>query len=139
MADLLRSARLPLEERGEGAPVALATLPGELHGLGLQIVALVLAAHAVPTVILGTSIPGSEIAAVARNRKVRAVGISVSAFSAGAETNRMLIDLRDQLPPGTALIVGGEGAVDLPRVVHFTGLRALVEWASNGSLDHVAS
>ena len=119
--------------------MALATLPGELHGLGLQIVALVLAAHAVPTVILGTSIPGSEIAAVARNRKVRAVGISVSAFSAGAETNRMLIDLRDQLPPGTALIVGGEGAVDLPRVVHFTGLRALVEWASNGSLDHVAS
>lgn len=139
VGDLLRSARLSLEGRAEGAPVALATLPGELHGLGLQMAALVLAAQGLRTVILGASIPGSEIAAVARGQKARAVGISVSAYSAGGETNRMLLDLRDQLPPQTALIAGGDGAEQLPRVVVLKDLRSLALWASNDSPEQVAA
>ena len=44
VGDLLRSLRMPLEERATGVLVVFATLPGEVHGLGLQMSALILAA-----------------------------------------------------------------------------------------------
>jgi len=60
LGDLLRSLRLPLEERAGGPLVVLATLPGEAHGLGLQMAALVVAFAGCRVLYLGTETPVPE-------------------------------------------------------------------------------
>ena len=62
LGDLLRSLRLPLEARTTGSVVACASLPGEEHGLGLQMVALLLAAAGCRILYLGTEVPPAQVA-----------------------------------------------------------------------------
>ena len=61
VGDLLRALRLSAEERADGALVCLTTLPGESHGLGLEMAALVLASASCRTLLLGTETPLEEI------------------------------------------------------------------------------
>jgi methanogenic corrinoid protein MtbC1 len=110
LGDLLRAMRLPLEERARGAPIVLATLPGEQHTLGLQMVALLLTAAGCHLAILGAEAPLADIAALARDVSSRAVGISVSRHTRGSATARQLTRLRALLPHRMGLVVGGEGA-----------------------------
>jgi MerR family transcriptional regulator, light-induced transcriptional regulator len=49
VGDLLRSLRLPFEERAAGPLVVCSSLPGEQHALGLQMAALVLAVASIST------------------------------------------------------------------------------------------
>ena len=67
IGDLLRSLRLPLEERATGPLVVYATLPGEMHGLGLQMSALVLAAVGCRCLYLGTEVPAPQVVSLARD------------------------------------------------------------------------
>jgi len=91
----------------------LCTLPNEQHGLGLQIVALVLALHRRPFQIVGVQTPVEEIVAVARGLSSLAVGVSVTQHTATKETGVMLQELRQQLPDHIALWIGGAGAGQL--------------------------
>ncbi|MGE0683990.1 MAG: MerR family transcriptional regulator, partial [Candidatus Binatia bacterium] len=67
IGDLLRSLRLPLEERARGPLVIFASLPGESHGLGLQMAALILASVGCRILYLGTEVPPIQIAGLAKD------------------------------------------------------------------------
>lgn len=93
-----------------GAPcLVFATLPGELHALGLHIAALGAAAHGLHVRLLGVNTPVESIVRTATEVRAAAVVISVSASSGGASTDRTLVELRKELAPVTRLIAGGMG------------------------------
>lgn len=130
VGDLLRSVRLPSEERALGPLVVLATLPGERHGLGLQMAALVLAVAGCRVLHLGTEVPLREIATLARDILARAVGISVSSATGGRSTVRHLATLRTLLPRRITLLVGGEGSAGVGTgMTRLHELRALDDWS----------
>lgn len=130
LADVLRSVRLPFEERARGPLVVLASLPGEEHGLGLQMAALVLAWCGCRILNLGTQTPVDEVAQLVRDLGARAAAISVSQASAGRATNAMLTRLRQRLPKRAALLVGGAGAPGpKPGLQVYRDLRSLEAWA----------
>jgi methanogenic corrinoid protein MtbC1 len=110
VGDLLRSLRMPFEERATGPLVAFATLPGEAHGLGLQMAAAVLAAAGCRVLYLGTGVPIPQIASLTRDLAVRAVGISVSSATKGTASATGLRRLREALPRRVLLVAGGDGA-----------------------------
>ncbi len=130
VGDLLRSLRLPLEERARGPLVVLGSLPGESHSLGLQMVALVLAAAGCRLLFLGTEVPPEQMAALARDLGARALGLSVSSATGGAAANAQLRRLRAALPRRVQLLVGGAGAPKKGDGLEIlVDLRALDAWA----------
>jgi methanogenic corrinoid protein MtbC1 len=130
VGDLLRSLRLPLEEKARGPLVLFATLSGERHGLGLQMAALVTAAAGCRVLYLGTDTPAVQVASLARQRAARAVGVSVSAATRGTTASTALRRLREALPRRVGLVVGGEGApMTRPGIEAIPSLRGLDEWS----------
>ena len=129
VGDLLRSLRMPLEERATGFLVVFATLPGEAHGLGLQMSALVLAAAGCRVLYLGTEVPVAQVASLARDLAARAVAISISSATKGAASAAALRKLREALPRRVALVAGGDGApAARPGVDTVHSLRDLDAW-----------
>ncbi len=110
MEDFLRSQRLPLEERAKGPLVVCASLSGEAHGLGVQMVALLLAHAGCRLLYLGTEVPPGQIAGLTKNLDVRVVAISVSLANKGEGMTAQLELLRGLLPRRVVLLVGGDGA-----------------------------
>ena len=108
--DVLRSLRARLTVDAQAPLVVLATLDGELHGLGLQMAALVCAGHGVRPCVLGWCAPPAEIAAAARETGAKGVGVGVSLANGGVQTERRLAELRLMLPADVRLAVGGAGA-----------------------------
>jgi len=129
LGDLLRSLRMPRDERATGPLVAFATLPGEAHGLGLQMAALVLATAGCRVLFLGTEVPIPQIASLARELGARAVAISISRSSKGTTTATALRRLREALPRRVLLVTGGEGApASRPGIDCIPSLRELDAW-----------
>ena len=110
LTDVMRSIRLPYEDRAAGPLVVLATPPGELHGLGLQMVALLLAVHGCRPCLLGTDLPIRQTADLAREQRARAVAIGISSACAPRAVRRHVQALRAALPSRMSLVVGGAGA-----------------------------
>lgn len=117
----LRVCLALLEEAEDAAPaglrrrpaIVLATLPGEAHVLGLEMVAVYLAARGSMPRILGADTPVEEIAAAAEAMAVPYVGISVATVRDVAPTRRLVEELGSALarlakPP--ELWLGGAGA-----------------------------
>jgi DNA-binding transcriptional MerR regulator len=118
-------------EGAEAAPVVvLATLPGELHSLGLDMVAVQLAARGCTPRLLGPSCPPREIAAAIRGLGADVIGVSVSF---GAPLAATLRDLRHLLAAtqtdGKPVWIGGQRASSVeiadPRVVVVDSTAAL--------------
>jgi methanogenic corrinoid protein MtbC1 len=130
VGDLLRSLRLPLEERATGPLVVFATLPGEPHGLGLQMAALATAFAGCRVLYLGTETPPADMVTLTRDFAARALALSVSAARRSTATTAQVRRLRAALPRRTTLLLGGEGA-PAPRagVEVFADLRRLDAWA----------
>lgn len=131
LGDVLRAYRLPFEERSRGPVIVLATLPGEAHGIGLQMAALVMAIHGARVCYVGTEVPIAELASVARDLAARAIGISVSLATRGPRTATALAKLKRLAPARTSLVVGGGGAP--PRIAGAHVLRdltGLATWTS---------
>lgn len=126
---LLRSLRQPFDRRAHGPSVVLATLPGELHALGLQMAALALATTGWRVVNLGPDVPREQIVKHATGLGARAVGIGVSAATAAGASE--LTALRAALPRTTELLIGGSGAPSIDDATAFDDLEALHEWARN--------
>jgi methanogenic corrinoid protein MtbC1 len=129
LGDFLRAARQPLEDRATGPVAALATLPGELHGLGLQMTAVVCALAGWQTLILGVDTPVQQIAALAREAALAAVAISCVQRKNGFAAQ--LASLRRRLPRHIPLLIGGSGipASRQPRgSVVFADLPSLDRW-----------
>lgn len=133
LGDLLRSLRLPFEERAAGPLVVLATLPGESHGLGLQMAALCLAAAGWRILYLGTDVPLPDAVRLVCELGARALALSVSLAARGTPSSAPIRRLRRMLPRRVALIVGGGGA-PTPRagIERFNDLRELDNWARRG-------
>jgi methylmalonyl-CoA mutase cobalamin-binding subunit len=87
----------------------LATLPGERHGLPLQMAALVCAERGIRVRLLGPDVPAEEIALAAREARAGFVGVSVSLATGGVDADRALADLRARLPASVRFVAGGEG------------------------------
>lgn len=130
LGDFLRAVRLPLDDRATGPLVALATLPGELHGLGLQMSALVFALAGWRTVVLGVDTPVEQIAALAREAPIAAVALSC-VQPRGRSAAAAIRALRQRLPRRVPLILGGAGAPPAARqagVEHLSDLADLDRW-----------
>ena len=129
VGDLLRSLRMPLEERATGPLVVFATLPGEAHGLGLQMSALVLAAAGCRILYLGTEVPVAQVASLARDLAARAVAVSLSSATKGTASAAALRKLREALPRRVALVAGGDGVpASRPGIDAVQSLRDLDAW-----------
>jgi len=113
LEDELRRLRSPLEPTTTGRPVVIATLPNELHGLGLQIAALAIVTAGRSVRVLGPNLPVEEIVQAATTLDAAAVGLSVSSFAEPNETWREITAVREQLPAEVALWLGGAGASSL--------------------------
>ena len=99
---------------GERSPaILLATLPGEPHLLGLDMVAVYLAANLAAPHVLGADTPPAQIASAAAAFGVDAVGISISPAAERRGAIRGVKMLAETLPPGTELWLGGAGAPDV--------------------------
>jgi methanogenic corrinoid protein MtbC1 len=130
LGDVMRAIRLPLDLASAGPTVICATLPGESHALGLQMVALLLSSSGLRVLYLGTEMPPAELGRLAREMGARAVAISVSSAADGSAVKRQLTELRGALPRQVEVLVGGQGApagrTDIVTVDDFTGL---ARWA----------
>jgi methanogenic corrinoid protein MtbC1 len=102
-----------------GVKVLLATLPGDLHGLGLSMADAVLRQESVETVVLGADNPVKEIASTAKSVGATHIAISISRGSAQKGVGKLLDELME-LVPGHELLLGGGGVslgIRLPRDV----------------------
>ena len=136
ISDVLRGARLRFEETASGPLVVLSTLPGEAHGLGVQMAALVLSARGLRVLSLGTEVPVSETATLAERTGAAAVGISVS-ISSQKPAASAIAALRSELHRKIELVVGGAGAPkNLKGTTTFANLRELDVWADNLARTH---
>jgi len=130
LGDVMRAIRLPLDLSSAGPTVVCATLPGESHAIGLQMVALLLSSSGLRVLYLGTEVPPPELGRLARELGARAVAISVSAAADGAAVKRHLTRLRDAMPRQVQLLVGGRGApAGRADIVTFDDFTALERWA----------
>jgi DNA-binding transcriptional MerR regulator len=121
LGDFLRAVRMPLDERADGPIAALATLSGELHGLGLQMCAVVIALAGWRPLELGVNTPIQQIVALAREAPIAAVAVSC-APPRRRPTAEALRTLRRRLPRPIPLLVGGSGA---PAVAARSGIQVL--------------
>ncbi|MCW8984676.1 MAG: MerR family transcriptional regulator, partial [Thermoanaerobaculales bacterium] len=113
LEDELRRLRAPLEPATKGRPVVIASLPNELHGLGLQIAALAIVTAGRSVRVLGPHLPVEEIVQAATVLDAAAVGLSVSIFAESEETAREITAVRERLPAETGLWIGGAGSTNL--------------------------
>ena len=116
LEDGLRELRLELRAAPRQGLVLLCTLPGERHRLGLLMAALAYEAQGVRTELLGVDLPVASIAQAARSMSVACVAVSLSIQSSGEPTRRLLIDLKERLPEGCRLLIGGQGATRTRKV-----------------------
>ena len=84
--DQLVAFRCRMPRMDAPADILLTTLPGERHGIGIQMIAITCALLGQPPIVLGTETPVEEIAAAARDTGVQTIGVSVSLATAGTET-----------------------------------------------------
>lgn len=92
--------------------IVLATLSEELHALGLEMVAVFVAAHGGSPRLLGPNLPPREIAAAARRFGADAIGISISAAARRAEAERRVRELVEEAD-ATPIWLGGAGSSGL--------------------------
>jgi DNA-binding transcriptional MerR regulator/methylmalonyl-CoA mutase cobalamin-binding subunit len=114
-----------------GPRLALATLPGERHALGLAMVAALCAERGLPQAHLGADLPCERIARAAVVLDADVVALSVSLAHAGVATERAVRELRALLPDPVELWLGGSGVQGRrrrPRGVRtFASLRAFLD------------
>jgi DNA-binding transcriptional MerR regulator/methylmalonyl-CoA mutase cobalamin-binding subunit len=127
---VLRQALMALPEPvASSAPrVLLTTLPGEPHALGLLMAEAMCALDGAWCVNLGPQTPVDEIVAAAQWHHAQVVGLSATGVLPARWLRQGLQQLRQRLPDGTALWVGGSAAAGLrglAGVTRLTDLRAV--------------
>lgn len=116
LEDEIRRLRGPLQLAASGRPVVLASLPNEIHALGLQVAALAVAAAGRTVRVLGPHLPADEIVQGAEALEAAAVGISMSLYASAEDSCRELEAIRDALPKAIEVWLGGAGAAKIDRL-----------------------
>lgn len=116
-------------EDGLGRPVVLlATLPGEQHGIGLEMVALYLASQRATPRLLGVNTPRDQIVKAARALSADVVGLTITPSSDIAAAANDLKWMLSELPRRVEIWAGGEAA---PRLgISDPGLKTVTSFAS---------
>ena len=118
------------DDAARSPSVLLATLPEEPHGLGLEMIAVVLAASNVTPRLLGVDTPPDQIVAAARAYSSDAVGLAIMPPAdmerVGAHLRWMLAELPRRVP----LWAGGAGAAKLEVGLGLEGLVLVRDWAA---------
>lgn len=92
----------------DGAPVVVVGTPsGQLHELGALLAGATAANLGWQVTYLGPSLPAAEIAGAAHQNHARAVALSLVYPEDDPKLEGELIRLRELLPPGLPLLVGG--------------------------------
>jgi len=145
-ARVLRQTISALPADRHGPCILLTTLPGEPHVLGLLMVEALWSLEGAACMSLGTETPPGDIARAAAAYEADIVALSFSAASSGRQDGAALRQLRQALPAGTALWVGGagigihgviEGVHLLPSLED--GQRALAEWRLAQGMRHTGA
>ncbi|PTD95323.1 MerR family transcriptional regulator [Pseudothauera lacus] len=112
MRDVLRQSVAPqsLALGNERVLALLTTPPGERHTLGLSMAGLILRSLNVDCMDLGAETPLDELAAAACACRARIVGLSVSRGYPPRALHAYSEALREALPAGCELWLGGSGA-----------------------------
>jgi MerR family transcriptional regulator, light-induced transcriptional regulator len=130
-------ARLPAP-RMPGPRVLLATLPEELHGLGLLMTQALLAVEGRPCTSLGVRVPLAQIVSAAAAFRADIVGLSFSSHMNAGHVLRGLEQLRGELAPHVAVWAGGSAPVlarrriaGVQRIAHVRDVPAAVaQWSA---------
>lgn len=109
----LRIVRATFEPSRRAPLLLLATLSGEQHALGIEMVAVYAVASGVHVRVLGPDTPPEEIAAAARALGASAVGISISEHTAGEPARENVRALLAAMPSDVRVWIGGSGARSL--------------------------
>jgi MerR family transcriptional regulator, light-induced transcriptional regulator len=111
LQQLLRGAMNLMPDNGEDAQqrprVLLTTTPGEQHGLGMLMAEAMLMLSGAVCISLGTQTPLLEVCAAAEAQRADVVGLSFSAMMGAQDVLSSLAELRERLPAGVAIWVGG--------------------------------
>jgi methanogenic corrinoid protein MtbC1 len=136
---VLHAKQAAVRGGGEGRPrVLLAAPAGEKHGLGIMMAEAVMMTLGADCLQLGGDIPLVEVAAAAREAQADIVALSFSASFPRKNLLRTVAALRADIPRGTVIWLGGEGAAaigaHMPGIELIGGLdaieAALVRWRS---------
>lgn len=92
-----------------GPPLVVATLQGERHGLGAELVATAAVLEGWSVTNLGVDLPPSEVARAAELLDAHAVLLSF-VYRDLPGTIEVLAELRKLVPPGVAVVIGGAAA-----------------------------
>jgi 5-methyltetrahydrofolate--homocysteine methyltransferase len=98
-------------ESMEKGTVVLATVEGDLHDLGKNVVATMLRSHGYKVVDLGKNVPYTEIEKAAQEHKAWVVGLSALMTSTMFRMEEDVSALKDKFP-GMRVIVGGASVSD---------------------------
>lgn len=132
LSDFLREARRSFEDRATGPRVALLTLPGDQHELGLLMASIAFALEGWRILYLGPNTPIDQAASLAHDATLGAVAVSVSESYAPEQAREELRALRRLLPRAVRLVAGGAGAqpFELRGTTFLGDLEATRAWAA---------
>jgi MerR family transcriptional regulator, light-induced transcriptional regulator len=117
LGELLHSVRCHAAAPG----VLFATPAGQVHELGIFTAAVVAASQGWRVHYLGTDVPAEDLAAAARQVKVRALVLSLVYPPEDPGVSSELVKLREYLPAGMPIIVGGRAVESYRNVLDAIG------------------
>jgi DNA-binding transcriptional MerR regulator/methylmalonyl-CoA mutase cobalamin-binding subunit len=132
---VLRNAMSGITDRHGRPRVLLTTLPEEPHGLGILMVAAMLALEGAYCLSLGPQTPLEEIANAARAQAVDVVVLSFSIIYPPRRIPPALEELRQRLDPAIEIWAGGAGTARLHRAPAGTRLLPTMEDAMAALAD----
>jgi len=119
-------------ERKHGPTAILATLSGESHILGLQMVAAVMSVTDWKIVSLGLNVPEEEIINTVDRCAAPLLCLSVSEWFGSSTAKPILWRLRKNLKRQTHILAGGGGAPDNITGIHkITDFHNFYQWLTN--------
>ena len=110
LSDFLREVREPFDHQARGPRVAAAMFPGDEHEGGLLIACVLMAYRGHRVVYLGPNTPVEQIAAATTSGNIEIVAVSVSPVRSRRRASEDIGRLRELLPRGVQVWVGGAGA-----------------------------
>jgi methanogenic corrinoid protein MtbC1 len=129
LVEFLATRWRPLSERATGPAIVCATLPGETHGIGIHLGALLLAGEGYRVIFLGNDCPVEDLATAARGRAV-AVLVGVSRFAERKPTRSHLVTLSKQLEDVELLVGSRWRPPKRPGITWLESFEDLMGWTN---------
>jgi methanogenic corrinoid protein MtbC1 len=131
VGDVLTDLEIEAKPPRVSTKLLLATLPGDLHGIGLVMAEAVLKAEGVESVVLGADNPLKEIASAAKSSGATHIGLGISRGLAQMGVGKLVEELMEEAP-GVEIILGGGGVsmgIRLPKKVkQFRSMKEFKMW-----------